>query len=78
VGLIERQESGVTSDPPHEPLDAIIIGSGAAGSSMAAHLAEGGKRVLILEAGPARTAADLDSVRTTGEMDRAARAGGRA
>ncbi|HEY3785803.1 MAG TPA: GMC family oxidoreductase [Steroidobacteraceae bacterium] len=51
----------MTSDPPHEPLDAIIIGSGAAGSSMAAHLAEGGKRVLILEAGPARTAADLVS-----------------
>ena len=32
--------------------DAIVVGSGAAGSAMAAYLAEGGKRVLILEAGP--------------------------
>jgi len=39
---------------PHEPVDVVVVGSGAAGSNMAAHLAEGGKRVLILEAGPAR------------------------
>jgi choline dehydrogenase-like flavoprotein len=32
--------------------DAIVVGSGATGSAMAAYLAEGGKRVLILEAGP--------------------------
>ena len=35
--------------------DAIVVGSGAAGSSMAARLAAGGKRVKILEAGADRT-----------------------
>jgi choline dehydrogenase-like flavoprotein len=39
---------------PTDPVDVIVVGSGAAGSAMAALLAEGGKRVLILEAGPAR------------------------
>ena len=42
-------------------VDAVIVGSGAAGSLMAARLAEAGKRVLILEAGPARGAQDLVS-----------------
>ncbi len=42
-------------------VDAIVVGSGASGSNFAARLAEGGKRVVILEAGPARTAADLVS-----------------
>lgn len=46
---------------PRDPVDVIVVGSGAAGSNMAARLAEGGKRVLILEAGPARTASDLVS-----------------
>jgi choline dehydrogenase-like flavoprotein len=46
---------------PTEKVDAIVVGSGAAGSAMAARLAEGGKRVLILEAGPPRTAGDLVS-----------------
>src|SRR5262245_55948467 len=44
-----------------ESVDAIVVGSGAAGSHMAARLAEGGKRVVILEAGPARKPADLIS-----------------
>ena len=35
--------------------DAIVVGSGAAGSAMAARLSKGGKSVLILEAGPERT-----------------------
>lgn len=39
---------------PKEPVDVVVVGSGAAGSNMAARLAEGGKRVLILEAGPDR------------------------
>ncbi len=46
---------------PREPVDVIVIGSGAAGSNMAARFAEAGKRVLILEAGPARTPAHLVS-----------------
>lgn len=41
--------------------DAIVVGSGAAGSAMAARLAEGGKRVVILEAGPARAESQLIS-----------------
>jgi len=46
---------------PDDTVDAIVVGSGAAGSAMAAMLAEGGKRVLILEAGPAHTPGDLIS-----------------
>ncbi len=44
----------MTASLPKDPVDVIVVGSGAAGSNMAARLAEGGKRVLILEAGPAR------------------------
>ncbi len=41
--------------------DVVIVGSGAAGSALAAKLAEGGKRVVVLEAGPARSNKDLIS-----------------
>ncbi len=41
--------------------DAIIVGAGAAGSLLAAKLAEGGKSVLVLEAGPAWKSEDLVS-----------------
>ncbi len=44
-----------------EKIDAVIVGSGASGSLLAAKLAQAGKRVRILEAGPERTAADLYS-----------------
>ena len=46
---------------PDEKVDAVVIGSGAAGSAMAARLAVGGKQVVILEAGPDRNNADLVS-----------------
>jgi choline dehydrogenase-like flavoprotein len=39
---------------PVEQVDAVIVGSGAAGSAFAARLAAGGKKVMILEAGPRR------------------------
>jgi choline dehydrogenase-like flavoprotein len=39
---------------PSEKVDAVVVGSGAAGSAMAARLAAGGKKVVILEAGPDR------------------------
>ena len=38
-------------DPLHTPFDYIVIGSGAGGGTLAARLAEGGRRVLVLEAG---------------------------
>jgi choline dehydrogenase-like flavoprotein len=40
------------ADLSERDFEAIIVGSGATGSAMAAYLAEGGKHVLILEAGP--------------------------
>jgi choline dehydrogenase-like flavoprotein len=46
---------------PTDPVDVIVIGSGAAGSAIAARLAEGGKRVLILEAGPDRAPSEMVS-----------------
>jgi choline dehydrogenase-like flavoprotein len=42
-----------------EKVDAVIVGSGAAGSLFAARLAEAGRSVVILEAGPARQLSDL-------------------
>jgi choline dehydrogenase-like flavoprotein len=38
-------------DPATTPFDYIVVGSGAGGGPLAARLAEGGKRVLLLEAG---------------------------
>lgn len=46
---------------PADKVDIAIVGSGAAGSAMAAKLAEGGKSIVVLEAGPARGIADLVS-----------------
>lgn len=46
---------------PGEKVDAVVIGSGAAGSAMAAKLAVGGKQVVILEAGPELGKEDLVS-----------------
>ncbi len=44
-----------------EPVDVVIVGSGAAGSFYASKLAAAGKRVRILEAGPQRQVRDLYS-----------------
>lgn len=48
-----------TSAP--EKVDVVVVGAGAAGSLLAAKLAEGGKSVVLLEGGPARTLDDLYS-----------------
>ncbi|MFT5483623.1 MAG: choline dehydrogenase-like flavoprotein [Halieaceae bacterium] len=45
----------------NDPVDVLVVGSGAAGSLYAAKAAEAGKRVLILEAGPERSLQDLFS-----------------
>ena len=47
--------------PVEDAFDLLVVGSGAAGSVMAAQAARAGKRVLILEAGPARELSDLVS-----------------
>jgi len=44
-----------------ESFDVLVVGAGAAGSVIAAQAARAGKRVLILEAGPARQLSDLTS-----------------
>ena len=41
-----------------DELDVVIVGSGAAGSLLAAKLSQAGKSVLILEGGPQRVAED--------------------
>lgn len=46
---------------PADKVDAVVVGSGAAGSAMAAKLAQGGKSVVVLEAGPARPMGNLVS-----------------
>ena len=47
--------------PAGERYDLIVVGTGAAGSLIAAYAAEAGKRVLMLEAGPERKLTDLVS-----------------
>lgn len=44
-----------------DKVDILIVGSGAAGSLVAAKLAKAGKRVLMLEGGPKRAMSDLYS-----------------
>jgi choline dehydrogenase-like flavoprotein len=44
-----------------QPADVVIVGAGAAGSIFAAKLAQAGKRVVVLEAGPAWRPEDLIS-----------------
>ncbi len=53
--------TAVKSIPVEDAFDLLVVGSGAAGSVMAAQAARAGKRVLILEAGPARELSDLVS-----------------
>ncbi|WP_138379030.1 GMC family oxidoreductase [Luteithermobacter gelatinilyticus] len=51
----------MTKLPQKEKVDVVIVGSGAAGSLMAAKLSAAGKTVVILEAGPKREMKDLVS-----------------
>jgi choline dehydrogenase-like flavoprotein len=44
-----------------EEVDVLVVGSGAAGSLIAAKLAQAGKKVTVLEAGPKRAMSDLIS-----------------
>jgi len=56
--------AGCGDDEEHtaaEKTDVVIVGSGASGSLLAAKLAQAGKRVVILEAGPELTLDDLYS-----------------
>ena len=45
----------------NEKVDVVIVGSGAAGSLLAAKLAQAGKSVVVLEGGPQRAMGDLYS-----------------
>jgi choline dehydrogenase-like flavoprotein len=45
----------------HEPVEVVVVGSGMAGSTLAAELADGGFDVLTLEAGPPRAITDMVS-----------------
>ena len=42
-----------------ERFDVVVVGSGAGGGLVAGELADSGRRVLLLELGPHRTAADF-------------------
>lgn len=51
----------MVSAPASSKVDAVVVGAGAAGSLIAARLAQAGKSVLVLEAGPPWTLQDLTS-----------------
>lgn len=46
----------------HSEFDYVVVGSGAGGGTVAVRLAEAGFRVLVVEAGPAKTDSDVYSV----------------
>src|SRR5690606_2239034 len=48
--------------PETTPFDFIVVGSGAGGGPLAARLAEGGKRVLLIEAGFDPATADANAL----------------
>lgn len=68
---IAEQKAPLTLD-----CDVVIVGSGAAGSVVAAELAESGQRVLVLEEGPYLSAAALGAMRPSESMRRGWREGG--
>jgi choline dehydrogenase-like flavoprotein len=53
-----------------EGCDVVIVGSGAGGAAMAAHLAEAGLSVIVLEEGPYYTPSEIASFRPTQSMRR--------
>ena len=50
-----------TANAARERVDAVVVGSGMAGSLIAAALAKAGKRTVVLEGGPERKLTDLTS-----------------
>ena len=53
-------------NPQTTPFDYIVIGSGAGGGTLAARLAEGGRRVLVLEAGADPAVGDAEDTAASG------------
>src|SRR6478609_11032070 len=65
-GEVKKMANTQAATPVATPItgnrvDAVIVGSGASGSLLAAKLAQSGKQVLILETGPAVALHDLIS-----------------
>ncbi|GAA2399431.1 GMC family oxidoreductase [Actinomadura vinacea] len=56
----------VGSGPMTLTADVCVVGSGAGGSVIAARMAQAGRSVIVLEAGPYRNEADFDQLESTG------------
>ena len=59
-----------------ESCDVVVVGSGAGGAVVAAHLAEAGLSVIVLEEGPHYTAEEIRAFRPTEAMRKTWREGG--
>ena len=76
--LAIEQGAGILDEkaPLDLDCDVVIVGSGAAGSVVAAELADSGQRVLVLEEGPYLSAAAVGTMRPSDSMRRGWREGG--